>query len=197
MVKKVLRLVRKFIYFPFLLFSVIQFFIREFIFGFENACNYLKKVSSEAVIAIIRIRGGSVGKNTDIRDGIVFHNCSNFRNLIIGDNCHIGRECFFDLRSKVVIGDNVVISMRSTFITHVDMTKSRLSNVYPATSLPIIVEDHVYIGSSVLVLMGCKIGNSAFIAAGSLVIDNVNSNSLVAGVPAKIRKSHIISPDQL
>ena len=136
------ELVRKIIYFPFLLSSVIQFLFREHIFGFENACNYLKKVSSRAVIAIIRIRGGSVGKNTDIRDGIVFNNCSNFRNLIIGDDCHIGRECLFDLKSKVVIGDNVVISMRSTFITHIDMTKSRLSNVYPATSLPIIVEDH-------------------------------------------------------
>jgi acetyltransferase-like isoleucine patch superfamily enzyme len=141
------------------------------------------------------MRGGSVGENTDIRDGIVFHNCSNFRDLVIGDDCHIGKECFFDLRSKIVIGDNVVISMRSTFITHIDMTKSRLSNVYPATSSPIIVEDHVYIGSNVLVLMGCKIGNGALIAAGSLVIDNVNSNSLVAGVPAKIRRSHIISPD--
>ena len=195
MIRKILTLVRKFIYFPFLLCSVIQFLIREFIFGFENACNYLKKVSSEAIIVIIRMRGGSVGKNTDIRDGIVFHNCSNFRDLVIGDDCHIGKECFFDLRSKIVIGDNVVISMRSTFITHIDMTKSRLSNVYPATSSPIIVEDHVYIGSNVLVLMGCKIGNGALIAAGSLVIDNVNSNSLVAGVPAKFRRSHIISPD--
>jgi len=195
MIIKILTLVRKIIYFPFLLSSVIQFLFREYIFGFENACNYLKKLPASSLIPILSLRGAKIGENCDIQNGIVFHNCKTFKNFIVGNNCHIGKDCFFDLRDKIVLGNNVVISMRSNFITHIDMTKSELSKIYPATSLPIIVEDHVYIGSNVSVLMGCKIGNGALIAAGSLVIDNVNGNSLVAGVPAKFIRSHIISPD--
>jgi acetyltransferase-like isoleucine patch superfamily enzyme len=78
--------------------------------------------------------------------------------------------------------------MRSTFITHIDMIKSRLGIIYPATSSPIIVQDHVYIGSNTQVLMGCKIGEGTLIAAGSLVVESICRNSLAGGVPCKILK---------
>jgi acetyltransferase-like isoleucine patch superfamily enzyme len=41
------------------------------------------------------------------------------------------------------------------------------------------------IGANVVVLEGMRIGKGAVIAAGSVVINNVEPNTVMAGIPAK------------
>ena len=98
--------------------------LREFFLGFENAINYLKTVSQSSIIPILRLKGAIIDGGCDIQSGITIHNCKNYKRLIIGKNCHIGKNCFFDLRETVSIGDNVVIAMNNTFITHLDLGNS-------------------------------------------------------------------------
>ena len=50
----------------------------------------------------------------------------------------------------------------------------------------IIIENDVWIGCSSQILAGVKIGEGAIIAAGSLVNKDVESYSIVGGVPAKL-----------
>ena len=50
---------------------------------------------------------------------------------------------------------------------------------------PVIIGNDVWIGHGVTILSGVKIGDGAVIGAGSLVISDVDSYSIVAGVPAK------------
>lgn len=54
----------------------------------------------------------------------------------------------------------------------------------------IIIEDYVWISTDVLILPSCrKIGRGAVIAAGSVVVKDVEPMSIVSGNPAKeIRK---------
>lgn len=49
----------------------------------------------------------------------------------------------------------------------------------------IVIENDVWIGMNCLVLKGVRIGSGSIIAAGSVVIDDVEANSLYAGNPAK------------
>ena len=50
---------------------------------------------------------------------------------------------------------------------------------------------NVWIGDNVLILPGVKIASNSIVAAGSVVSKNVDSNTLVGGVPAKfIKKLH-------
>lgn len=184
-IKKLIEKCRIVFLFPFLIFSIFNFILRNIFFDFNNACNYLKALPAQSLIPILRLRGAKIGKNCDIQSGITFHNCKNFKNLSIGDNCHIGKDCFFDLRDKIEINDNVVISMRSMFITHIDMSKSSLSELYPAKSAGIKISRDVYLGAGVTVLMGVEVGAYAFIGASSLVNKSVVKNTVVAGIPAK------------
>ncbi|PQJ73794.1 hypothetical protein BTO13_00210 [Polaribacter gangjinensis] len=158
---------------------------RELFFGSENSNNYLKIISQSSIIFILKIKGATIGKNSVIQSGITLHNAKNFSNLKIGNNCHIGKNCFFDLREEVLIGNNVVIGMQNTFITHLDMTNSSLSYYYPAKKLPIIINDNVYIGANCTILMGVIIEDSAFIASNALINKNVKSFTIVGGIPAK------------
>lgn len=165
-------------------FNMLIFLFREFFFGFENANNYLKRVSQASVIPILRMKYAEIGERCNIQSGFTVHNCKNYRNLKIGENCHIGKCFFLDLRGKVTIGNNVVIAMNNTFITHLDMNNSELRKIYPASQNNIVIEDDSYLGTNCTVLMGVTIGAKAIIGAQSLVTKDVNKKTINAGIPA-------------
>jgi acetyltransferase-like isoleucine patch superfamily enzyme len=53
-------------------------------------------------------------------------------------------------------------------------------------SKPIIIEDHVWIGSHVVILQGVRIGSHAAVGAGSIVTRNIPPRCLAAGNPARV-----------
>jgi len=56
---------------------------------------------------------------------------------------------------------------------------------------PIRIGDHVWIGMNTTILKGVSVGNGAVIAPGSVVVRDVPARSLVAGVPAVVKKTDI------
>jgi acetyltransferase-like isoleucine patch superfamily enzyme len=52
--------------------------------------------------------------------------------------------------------------------------------------VPVIIEDHVWIGSRVIILPGVSIGHHSVIGAGSVVTEDVAANCLVVGNPARV-----------
>jgi len=168
--------------------NVLIFTLRQKIGGFDYATRMFLLIDKKSALKILKKFGATLGDNIDIETPLIFHNCKDFSNLIIGNNCHIGKDCFFDLREQIIIENSVVVSMCTKFITHIDMSNSILSVLYPATSSPIIVRNNSYIGANSTILKGVSLQEGSFIAAGSVVINDVGSYTLVGGVPAKFLK---------
>nr|WP_287744653.1 hypothetical protein [Microcystis sp. M169S2] len=55
-------------------------------------------------------------------------------------------------------------------------------------SAPVVIEDHVWSGFNVAILKRVRIGKGAIIGAGSVVTQDVEPFTIVAGNPAKIIK---------
>jgi acetyltransferase-like isoleucine patch superfamily enzyme len=171
-------------------FLVLVFKLKRILLGFENANIFLSRIDKRAVLKILINNGASIGKNADIESGITFHNCKNqYRNLIVGNNCHIGKNAFIDLSEKVFIRDNVTISMESKIITHLDLGKSSLGEKYKLGKKPVLIGAHCYLGINSIILMGIELGNNCLVAAGSVVTKSFPQKSLIAGVPAKLQKT--------
>ena len=66
---------------------------------------------------------------------------------------------------------------------------SRLLPPLPHAQGSNIIEDGVWIGARTLLLPGVRVGKGAIIAAGSVVLDDVEPNKLYAGIPAKNKKT--------
>lgn len=165
----------------------LKFSIRRFLFGFENANNILQSVDKRAIISILKRNGATVGKDCDIESPLIFHNCNNYKKLFIGENCHIGKEVFFDLKAPVIIEDSVTISMRVTILTHLDVGKSPIKKIgYSDTIKKVILKKGCYIGANATILHGVTIGEYAVVGAGAVVTKDVPHFSLVVGVPAKL-----------
>jgi len=116
---------------------------------------------------------------------------------VIGDGCivigeHVGLNgATIAARKKVAIGDNTMIAANTFILDHDGHAlwppSERWSN--PGAAAEVIIERDVWIGMNCIILKGVRIGSGAVIAAGSVVVSDVDSASLYAGNPAKKIKS--------
>ena len=97
----------------------------------------------------------------------------------------------FSSKEKISIGKNVSIAPNVTFIADSCANNGDEINniVYVKEKLTkkgkIIIEDEVWIGANVTILPNVKIGRCSIIGAGSLVVKDVESYSIVIGSPAR------------
>lgn len=100
-----------------------------------------------------------------------------------GNNIIIAKE-------RVSIGENCQIAWGVTISDH-DFHRTFTSGVKNTETAPVKIGDGVWIGMNATILKGVEIGNSAIIAAGSLVTKDVPAHAMVAGVPARIIKENV------
>jgi tetrahydrodipicolinate N-acetyltransferase len=117
------------------------------------------------------------------------------RDLVeIGDNCVIMMGAVLNIGAvigeKTMIDMNVVIGGRAIVgkNCHIGAGTVLAGVIEPPSAEPVIIEDDVLIGANAVVLEGVKVGKGAVVAAGSIVVKNVEPFTVVAGVPAKVIK---------
>lgn len=109
------------------------------------------------------------------------------KNIHLGKNIFINADCKFQDQGGIYIGDDTLIGHNVVLATlnHEEDPENR-GNLIAA---PIKIGNKVWIGSNATILPGVTVGDGAIIAAGAVVTKDVDSMSIVAGVPAKfIRK---------
>ncbi len=109
----------------------------------------------------------------------------------IGKNCKLSSHTF--VCEGVHIEDNVFIGHNVTFIND-RFPRATNADGTPQTDLDWKLEETYIrrgasVGSSATILCGITIGENAIVGAGSVVTKNVSPNTIVAGNPAKMRRT--------
>ena len=130
-----------------------------------------------------------VGKNVYICPG---YKLSSMKNIEIGNNVWIGRNCFISGEGNVKIDSGTIISHNVEIWTQ--------NHRYEATNLesipydrefikkPVHIGENVWIGSRVIILPGVTIGEGVVIGAGSVVTRDIPACAVIGGNPAQIIK---------
>lgn len=132
-----------------------------------------------------RIFSEIIGKPVDESFGIFppfYTECGH--SIVIGKNVFINSGCHFQDWGGIYIGDGALIGSQVVLATinHGMCPEERADN-HPA---PIHIGKNVWIGSHATILPGVSIGDGAIIAAGAVVTKNVESNTIVGGIPAHV-----------
>ena len=110
-------------------------------------------------------------------------NLFNGGDFTIGERCALGSFVRIENWSGIQIGDDFVAApgLHLNSGDHDPVT-------FKPKPLPIKIGDRVWCGVDVTIISGATIGDDVVIGAGSVVVKDIPSNSIAAGVPAKVIK---------
>jgi acetyltransferase-like isoleucine patch superfamily enzyme len=162
--------------------------VKEWVWGMEAVTELIGRAYGRQLPALLRAMGAQVGTETDLRHPLIIHNPQDrLKELSIGAQTHIGKDCLLDLTAPITVENNVTLAMRVTVITHFDAYLSPLRlKAYPSQHHGVVIEQGAYIGAGATLLMGVRIGRCAVVAAGAVVREDVPPYMVVAGVPARV-----------
>jgi acetyltransferase EpsM len=108
------------------------------------------------------------------------------RQKFIGVGVTVGQGTI--LTVNVTIDDHTLINIGCT-LSH-DVKIGKYVNISPGVHLAgyVTVEDEVFIGTAATMIPRVTIGKGSYVAAGACVTQDVPPYSMVAGVPAKVKK---------
>jgi bifunctional UDP-N-acetylglucosamine pyrophosphorylase/glucosamine-1-phosphate N-acetyltransferase len=151
-----------------------------------------------------RITNSRIGRNVEILDNCVITDSE------ISDNCTVGP--FAHLRGKAKMEESAKVGnfvelkktilgrgSKASHLTYLgDATIGEKTNIGAGTITcnydgvnkhATIIEDNVKIGSDTMLVAPVRVGSGSVTGAGSVVTKDVPPDSLVAGVPATIKKN--------
>ncbi|CAM3828426.1 maltose acetyltransferase domain-containing protein [Rahnella victoriana] len=109
-----------------------------------------------------------------------------------GTHIHIGNHFYANFNLTVVddatvtIGDNVMFAPNVTLATAGHPIDPDIRITGQQFSLPIVIEDNVWLGTGVIVNPGVTIGRNSVIGAGSVVTKSIPPDVVAAGVPCRV-----------
>jgi bifunctional UDP-N-acetylglucosamine pyrophosphorylase/glucosamine-1-phosphate N-acetyltransferase len=155
------------------------------------------------------IRSGTRITNSRIGNGVLIKDYCVIIDSEVSDNCIVGPFAHLRMNSKLeekaAVG-NFVEMKKSTLGSHSksmhltylgDATVGEETNIGAGTITcnydgknkhETIVEDNVKIGSDTMLVAPVRVGKGSVTAAGSVVTEDVPPDTMVAGVPAKVKK---------
>jgi acetyltransferase-like isoleucine patch superfamily enzyme len=149
-----------------------------------------------------------IAENVKLGKDVKISEFTNLYGCEIGDNSKIG--AFVEIQKNAKVGRNVKISSHSficegvtieddVFIGH---NVSFINDKYPHSTnqgsglqteadwivVPTLVKRGASIGTSSTIMCGVTVGENAIVGAGSVVTKDVPADTIVAGVPARIKR---------
>lgn len=114
--------------------------------------------------------------------------CDYGYNIEIGENFYSNHNLTILDANWVKFGDNVFVGPNCAFYTAEHPIDYKERNKGLEYAKPIIIGNNVWIGGNVVVLSGVKIGDNVVIGAGSVVTNDIPSNSVAVGNPCKVMR---------
>ncbi|KAG7813739.1 hypothetical protein KL921_000013 [Ogataea angusta] len=114
--------------------------------------------------------------------------CDYGYNIAVGDNFYANYNASFLDVSLILIGDDCLLGPNVTLCTAGHPLDVNYRAKGQEFGLPIRIGDHCWLGANCVILPGVTLGDNVVVGAGAVVTKDVESNTLVLGVPAKVVK---------
>ena len=139
---------------------------------------------------VLRWAGFRIGQGTQLFNLPSLIGTGNiYQRLVIGVNCLISVDCYFDLADTITIGNRVGVSPHCMLITGNHDFNNQYNRVGSLIPGQIRIGDGAWLGTRCTILPGVTIGEGVVIGAGAVVTKDVEPNVIVAGVPARVIRS--------
>lgn len=136
---------------------------------------------------LLKTIANDVGDNVSIHPNVYIFNPEG---LSIGDNVSIHPMCYIEAKGGIRIGNDVSIAHQATLLS--------VNHIYSDLDIPIKdqgieykateIKSNVWIGAKASILAGVVVDSGVVVATGGVVTKNVEKDTVIGGVPAKVIK---------
>jgi putative colanic acid biosynthesis acetyltransferase WcaF len=152
--------------------QLVWYFIN--IIFFKNPFNLI----SSSKTFLLKIFGAKLGTGVVIKPSV---NIKYPWKLQVGNNSWVGEEVWIDNLSDVVIGSNVTLSQGALILTG---SHDHTKETFDFISLPVILEDGVWIGAKAVVYGGVTCKTHSILGINSVAENNLDPYIIYKGNPA-------------
>lgn len=145
--------------------------------------NTQRHCSCEVRQLVSEIIGQAVTSSTEIR--LPFYSDYG-RHIKLGERVFINANVMMVDLGGITIEDDALIGPGAYLISvnhRLDPARRKELELKP-----VVIKKNAWIGAKAVILPGVTVGENAVVAAGSVVTKSVPTNTMVAGVPAKVIK---------
>lgn len=110
--------------------------------------------------------------------------------LEIGNDVGISENSFIQVRGDVIIEDNVIIGPGVSIFSenhNFDLSEIPIKD-QGVSRKGVKISEGCWLGANCTILDGVELGKNCVVAAGSVVTEKFESNSVIKGIPAKLTK---------
>lgn len=165
--------------------------IKNIIWGIVNCTLYRFSPSKFSLfrywrVALIRLFGGEIDWHASL------HPSSKIEypwNLKMARNASLGEKSWVYAMDKISIGENSCIGKDVYLLTG---SHNIYSSSFDLVTKPISIGKGVWVATKAMVLPGIEVGDFSVVAAGSVVLKDVEPWTIVGGNPAKFIKKREI-----
>ncbi len=106
----------------------------------------------------------------------------------IGERTYLGHRCLLYGHGGIRIGCDALLANDVQLIcgNHTFARRDLPIRAQPTVEQPIVIEDDVWLGASVIVLGGVTVGRGSVVGAGAVVTGDLPPYSIARGVPARV-----------
>lgn len=142
-----------------------------------------------------------IGEHTHVRGELLTFGHGG--SVILGDYCYVGEQTRIWSGDRIEIGNRVLIAHMVSIIDNQshpldpvlrhEQYKTIITSGHPREidldDKPIVIEDDAWIAANATILRGVRVGRAAVIGTGSVVTEDVEPYTVVAGNPARVIKT--------
>jgi len=125
-----------------------------------------------------------LGRGSCLRDGARLYVGAGAA-LVLGPGAAVGARSVVNVVSGVTLGAGSQISWHCQVLDTDFHEITAPDGTSRPVSAPVVLGEHVLVGTGALVLKGVTLGDGAVVAAGSVVTRDVPAHTVVAGNPAR------------
>lgn len=165
--------------------SGIEARIRGLIYSFRLGSRGLRVGRN---VQFVGTRNMTIGANVSFHGNAYVNSGGQKGSLVIGASSHFDQFCVLYAQGGLEIGEACAVASGVTIYTQSNQyaAEPQLRVIdQPVRYARVTIGSDVWIGANVVILPGVQIGDHAIVAAGAVVLNDVESRDIVAGVPAK------------
>ncbi len=161
-----------------ILMNLLRIAVGRLSHGSRYAVHHLQRISPFCALKIFQRGRLEIGRNCEFAHGCdieVFDDAT----ISIGEGTYMNRYCMVSAHSGVTIGKHCLFGAGVKVFdnNHVHSHETGVST--QLTSAPIVIGDHCWLASDVVVLKGVTIGNNCVVGAGCIVYQDIPAGSVV------------------